>query len=188
MSEHDALHQRGKALEDEFFYRVDQKLGQDLRRRLQRDEARQRLTAATGFAEEQLLNHLLDAGFDTPSLASLALVPLVFVAWADGSVTPQERRKVLSEALHRGIMNQPDASKLVEGWLAHRPPQSLWNLWTEYADAVRASMDPALAEILGNEIMRAATSVAEASSAGFGQGKVSRAERDVLGDIAETVQ
>ncbi len=188
MLDQDALHQRGKALEDEYFHRVDQKLAEELRRKLHRDEDRQRLAAATGFTDEQLLDQLLDAGFDTPSMASLALVPLVFVAWADGSVTPQERQKVLSEALHRGIMNQPDASKLVEGWLAHRPPQSLWKLWGEYAEAVRDSIAPTLADLLGNAIMRASTDVAEASSAGFGQGKISRAERDVLNDIAKAVQ
>jgi tellurite resistance protein len=185
MFEKDAIHQRGQALEDEFFHRVDEKLRQELRAQLQREEARARLTAMTGFEGCQLLDHLIDAGFSPSSLAALALLPAVFVAWADGDVKHAERQLILSAALHRGIKEEPTAFSMIEAWLAHRPPQSLWELWKEYFHALSQSMAPTLATMLHQEIVRLATAVAESSGGYFGRGVVSKMEKSMLDQIAE---
>ena len=113
MFDHDAIHDRGKALEDEFFYRVDEQLRQKLRESMEREEQRKQLIAATGFQDEELLDHLLDGGFQPTSVAALALVPAVFTAWADGSVTASERQAVMGAALQRGLDNQPMAMQMI---------------------------------------------------------------------------
>ncbi len=186
MFDHDAIHDRGKALEDEFFYRVDEQLRQKLRESMEREEQRKQLIAATGFQDEELLDHLLDGGFQPTSVAALALVPAVFTAWADGSVTASERQAVMGAALQRGLDNQPMAMQMIEAWLHTHPPRSLWKLWKEYAMALRKTAPPNVAEKLTNEILRQCTSVAEASGGTLGFGKISKEEQEILDEIAET--
>jgi hypothetical protein len=80
MFDHDAIHDRGRALEDEFFHRVDEELRKKLRETMERETKREQLLAATGFKDEALLDHLLDGGFEPATVAALVLVPAVFVA------------------------------------------------------------------------------------------------------------
>ncbi|MGB7347238.1 MAG: hypothetical protein WBD20_23650 [Pirellulaceae bacterium] len=185
MFEKDAIHSRGKALEDEFFYRIDMELRAKRQAQLDREQSREKLATATGFQDEELLDHLLDAGFAPSTLTALALVPTVFVAWADGNVTVAERQAILSAALHRGVHDEPTAFAMIESWLHKRPPQSLWDLWQEYAHALSRSLAPALASILHREILRLATTVAEASGGYFGRGEISKAEQAILDQIAD---
>ncbi|MDA8743906.1 hypothetical protein N9N28_04650 [Rubripirellula amarantea] len=185
MFERDAIHERGKALEDEFFHRVDEKLRAELRRKMEHDDAVARLQSATGFEDAQLLSHLVDSDFTPASIAVIALVPLVFVAWADGFITPAERQSILSAALHRGIKDNPTAFEVLEQWLHHRPSDSLLELWKEYAIALGQTLTPTLAKMLQQEILRLATAVAQASKKQFSRESISAAEQAVLDKIAE---
>lgn len=188
MHEQDALHRRGHALEDEYFRRVDEELRKKLIASIHRDEARKQLQDATGFQNEELLDHLLDAGIEATQLAALSLVPAIFVAWADGSVTAQERQVILSEALHHGVDREPVAFQLVESWLKERPGRDLWRLWREYATAVRQSLSPVLATTVTNEILRQAQAVAEASRRTFDFKRVSDAEQKVLDELTHALE
>ena len=136
MFDHDAIHDRGRAMEDEFFHRVDEELRKKLRESMEREEKRQQLISATGFQDEELVDLLLDGGFEPATVAALVLIPAVFVAWADGSVTPNEHHAVMSAALQRGLEDQPMAMKMVDGWLQSHPPRALWKLWKEYSVAL----------------------------------------------------
>ncbi len=184
MLDHDALHQRGMALEDEFFHRVDDQLVKDLRQSMEREAKRQQLATTTGFQDHVLLDHLLDAGFDPATITALVLVPLVFVAWADDEITPLERQSILSAAIHRGLKNHPLAFTKLDNWLYDRPPQALWNLWKEYVAAISTTLAPTIAEMLRNEMLRLAKSVAEVSRGKQAVAKVSKAEQDVLDELS----
>ncbi len=183
MFDTDALHKRGQALEDEFFHRVDEELRARLRESMAREKDKQKLAAATGFEDEGLLDHLLDGGFQSATVAALALVPAVFVAWADGKVTPQERQAVMGAALHKGLEREPSAFHLVEAWLGHRPPKSLWKLWKEYAEALYASLTPVMASVLAQELLRPARAVAESSGKTIASGKVCKEVQEILDEV-----
>ena len=185
MFDHDAIHDRGRALEDEFFHRVDEQLRHKLRDSMEREQQRERLIAATGFKDDALLDHLLDGGFQPMTIAALALVPAVFVAWADGSVTENERNAVMTAALQRGLDNQSLAMEMVDGWLHAHPPRSLWNLWKEYSIALRAMVPDAVSDKLTSEILRQCKTVAEASGGTLGFGKISSEEQEILDEITE---
>ena len=183
MFETDALHRRGQALEDEFFHRVDEQLKEQLRQTMEHKKLRAQLSAATGFNDEELLDHLIDGGFQATTLTALALVPAVFIAWADGSVTQKERQAVLAAALNRGLDHEPTAMQMVTAWLDKHPPRSLWTLWKEYAEGLHDSVSETLSDLLMKEILRTATAVAEASGGTLGFGKISAAEQKILDDI-----
>lgn len=184
MFETDALHRRGQALEDEFFHRVDEQLKEKLRQSMEHEKLREQLSAATGFTDETLLDHLIEGGFQPTTLTALALVPAVFIAWADGSVTPKERQAVLAAALSRGLDHEPTAMQMVTAWLDKHPPRTLWTLWKEYAEGLHDSVSETLSDLLMKEILRTATAVAEASGGTLGFGKISAAEQKILDEIA----
>ena len=186
MSE-DAFERREKALEDEFFHRVDEKLRQELRRSMERDRSREALAEATGFCDEALLNSLVDSGIQATTLTALTLVPAIFVAWADDTVDSLETETIMKAATERGINEDGVALQLLESWLKKRPPKSLWETWTRYVHAVKETLDDAASTALSNEVQRLAKAVAESSGGVLGFGKTSKSEQAVLDKIKESL-
>lgn len=65
---------------------------------------------------------LTDLGMDALSSRALATLPLVQVAWADGSLSAKERDRILraaDEALGLG----EEGARLLQDWLLHRPSE-----------------------------------------------------------------
>jgi hypothetical protein len=184
MYETDALHKRGRALEDEFFHRVDEELRHKIRQKMQREHSKETLAQATGFTDDGLLDHLVEADFTVSNIAALALVPMVWVAWADGMVSRNERQAILHTSLTRGLENQPTALHLIEDWINKRPSKALWNLWKEYAEAIKESLTPATGKLLAAVILNQSKEVAVVSASRLGQKKISKAEQKVLDEIA----
>ncbi|MCO8121893.1 hypothetical protein NHH03_09110 [Stieleria sp. TO1_6] len=187
MSPTDAIHRRGQALEDAYFQRVDQELLQKLRDADARSEKLQELAQATGLRDDQVANHLLDAGINVTNIAALTLTPLVFVAWASGSVTEQERQTVISEALRRGVNSNPLAFQLLQQWLQTRPSPDLWTAWKEYAGSLHQSMPTGTDDKFAQGLLEQAIAVAEASGGVLGVGKTSPAEQRVIDELRDVL-
>ncbi len=188
MFESDAFHKREQALEDEFFHRVDEKLRAELRRSMERDQSREALAESTGLTDPELLDALIEAGFQATTLAALALVPAIFVAWADDTVDQLESETIMKAAAERGVTEDGVALQLLESWLKKRPPKSLWETWKRYAHAIGESLSESTSAILSSEVLRLATAVAESSGGVLGFGKTSKREQEVLDKIKETLE
>jgi len=175
------LGERKRALEEAFFAKENKTLLQRLR---QADAAKSRkaaLAAASGITDEAVLDRLaaLDLGSDT--LTALSLVPLVMVAWADGSLDDKERQAVLSAAAEAGLDRQGAAHQLFDRWLREPPPRELLAAWTDYTRAISATLDAAARAALRSELLGRARRVAEAAGGFLGVGrKVSASEEAVL--------
>src|SRR5580765_202436 len=88
------LRDRGRSLEEEFFRREDQRL-LERRRELQAAAGtREALAKASGINQPEVLDKLLALGIKAETVAALSFVPLLEVAWADGSIDPKERAAV----------------------------------------------------------------------------------------------
>ena len=188
MFESDAFSKREKALEDEFFYRVDENLRAELRRSMARERSREALAEATGLSDPELLDALFEAGFQTTTLAALALVPAIFVAWADDKADELECETIVKEAKKRGISEDGLALQMLEQWLTKRPPRSLWETWKKYAHCVGESLSDSASGVLSSEVLRIATAVAESSGGVLGFGKTSKEEKAVLDQIKEALE
>ncbi len=185
MHESDSIHKRGQALENEYFQRVDQELLRDLRLAEEREENLKELMQATGLDDVGVANHLLDSGINATNVAALTLTPLVFVAWASGTVSAEERQGVMSAALRRGVSSNATAFRLLEQWLQTRPKRELWDLWKEYASALHEALPPASADKLRERLLSQAKLVAMASGGFMGVGKICASEQRVLDEIEE---
>ena len=179
------LGEREKALEDAFFARHNQALVQKLRDADQAKTRRAAIAAASGITDEALLDKLAEMKIGPEMLAAIAYVPLVLIAWADGSLDAKEREAVLAGAREGGLDARPDAQALLDAWLAAPPPPSLAEAWRGYVQAITATMAPADRDSLGREILGRARRVADATGGFLGlSSRISAAEEAVLVNLA----
>lgn len=176
----DLLHQRGRALEKAFFAERDQQLLEKLRRRLTSEEAKKLLAAATGVKDEIAIPEL--ANLDVPQfLAVLGIFPLVEVAWCDRKIPDREREAILAAAHDIGVCDDTPCYELLGRWLEHPPHEDALKLWTDYVQAVCATLEPETVETLKQGVIDRAKKIAEAAGGIFGMGnKISAAEEACL--------
>ena len=121
----------------------------------------------------------------------VSLLPLVYVAWADGKIQPRERSLILSIAKERGLLEHGGQESL-ERWLSERPsPQQLKTdiaLLNELARSDRAWAADFDAD--GEQLLLAwCQDVADAAGGLLGLRSARRdAEHDALKTIASTLE
>jgi hypothetical protein len=175
------LRDRGRSLEDEFFRREDKRLLAKLSELKAAEMNREALARATGITRPEVLDKLLGLGVRAETVAALSIVPLVEVAWADGSLDPKERRAVLDRARDSGIAPGSTAQTLLEAWLDRRPDPKLLDAWTHMVRGIRDQLGPDEAARLEAGLLGQARAVASASGGVLGMGaKVSGAEAAML--------
>jgi hypothetical protein len=175
---------RLKALDAVFAGEFDSKLHDHVRHSIQKHDASSALAAVSGIQDEALLRDLIDAGIRPETFASLSLLPLCEIAWADGDISSKEREAVLTAATQHGIESGSPARALLEHWLACRPELKMMDAWKEYIAALASRLPPDRAQQLSDEILGRARSIAATSGGilGFGA-KVSVAEQFALDEL-----
>ncbi|MBD0271053.1 MAG: hypothetical protein ICV73_03900 [Acetobacteraceae bacterium] len=177
----DFLHDRERALEDAFFAQQDQAL---LRRLREADAVKSKkaaLSAASGIGDDAVLERLVALGIDGATVAALSLVPLVLVAWADGSMHDKEREAALSAAAEVGVEKGSASHQLLERWLSTKPPPQLLAAWTDYVRAITPTLGEQRKQQLKADLLGRARKVAEAGGGLLGFGfKTSPGEDEVL--------
>jgi hypothetical protein len=175
------LRDRGKSLEDEFFRREDQRLIQKLEAIRAAQTNREALAKAAGIGNPDVVDRLLQLGVKAETVAALALVPLVEVAWADGDLDRRERGAILDRARESGLAAGSVEHGLLEAWLDRRPDPKLLTAWTHLVRGVSEQLGREESARLKANLLDRARAVASASGGVFGMGsKVSSAEAAML--------
>jgi hypothetical protein len=179
------LADREKALEDLFFEKENRRLVEKLKAEKEHAEARQALAQLTGLSDEALLDKLVDLGLRTETWAALTLVPLVEVAWADGSVDARERKAVIAGAEANGVVPGSASAELLASWLEQRPSTGYLDAWDATIKALCADLDEGDRNRMRDEILDRARRVAASAGGFLGLGgKISSAEQRVLDALA----
>lgn len=182
------LHSRQKALEEAFFAQQQDILLRNLREADRLKSRKDAIAAALGLKDEALLDRLVALDLGPQSAAALALVPLVLVAWADGTLDPAEKAAVQRAAREAGLDGQPEAMALLDHWLTAAPPPHLRDAWRGYAQAIAAGLPPESRQTLARNTLGRARQVAEAAGGFLGLGRrVSDAEARVLAELEAVV-
>ena len=175
------LRERQRGLEEEFFRKQDQRLLEQLRQRQQQADLRAALSQASGITNPAVLDKLVAMNVTPETVAGLALVPLVEVAWADRTLDEKERRALLEAATRHGIAAGSPAHTLLAGWLVERPDPRLLTAWTHLVEGLRQQMSATELAGLKTTLLDTARAVASASGGLLGlRSKVSSAEEEVL--------
>lgn len=182
--EPEILRDRGKSLEDEFFHRENQRLIKRLADLKATETTREGLSKASGITNPAVLDKLVELGIRPETVAALSIVPLVEVAWADGSLDTRERRAILDRARDSGIAPGSTEHTLLEAWLDRRPEPKLLTAWTHMVQGMSQQLGPDGTARLKAGLLDRARAVAAASGGVLGLGsKVSSAEATVLAEL-----
>lgn len=183
-----SIHGRRSDLEEEFFTKRDQELLQALRQQVATKERKKALAEASGIGDEHLLDQLDRLDVRGETLAALSLVPLIAVAWADGSIDAKERQAVLDAAEQVGIQRDHPGYQLLDRWLREKPGGKLLAVWKGYAATLCHSLSEPARGALKKDVLGRARVVAEAAGGllGFGN-KVSKSEQAVLDELEEAM-
>ncbi len=179
------LGDRRKALEDQFFQKENERKTKELRERLAQQQAKDQLTDSTGIKNAEILDKLTGLGITAETLAALALVPLVEVAWADGNVAGGERRAILEAAAEEGLKEGHPAFDLLGDWLENRPPAPMLEAWTAYIHGLCDHLDEAERGALRTHLLGQARIVAKAAGGILGIGMKISAKEEAMLNILE---
>ncbi|MBU0713819.1 MAG: TerB family tellurite resistance protein [Verrucomicrobia bacterium] len=175
------LYGRGRCLAEQFFKKHDAILIEQYNQLDQMKRNHEALAAVSGISNPMVLKKLAEFEVSPHVLASLAVIPLVEVAWASGKVNDSERKAVLAGAAGTGIARGSMDYALLDEWLKHRPPPKLLEAWRHYISGLCETMSAEERETLRSDLFTLARRVAEADG-GFLNlvSKISAEEQAVL--------
>jgi hypothetical protein len=174
-----------KTLIDSIFFDRDQKLLEDFRKRMEKKDRRAQLMQVTGIHDEAVLDRLVELNLDAETLAAMAVVPLVAVAWADGNVQTKEREAILEAAKKSGVPAKDGRYPLLEHWLDKHPGKEMVDAWKHYVEGLCKKLSPPEIEELKHDLLDRAREVAQAAGGFLGMKKISSAEEAVLKDLQQ---
>jgi hypothetical protein len=172
--------QYGKKLENMFFHKQDQVLVDQFHRMQEMKETKDSLAKVSGITNDAILERLVELDVRPEIVASLAIIPLVEVAWADGSVKETEKAAVLEAASKSYFAAGSIDYSLLAQWLEHRPSRNLLDAWTHYIEGLCEMLSKSEKQTLRDELVGHARQVANAAGGFLGLGKISEAEQKVL--------
>ncbi|MBZ0160816.1 MAG: hypothetical protein K8G79_11890, partial [bacterium] len=140
--EPEILKDRGRDLEDEFFRREDQRLIERLNELKAAEMTREALAKASGITKTAVLDRLMALGIRAETVTALFMVPLVEVAWADGTLDAKERRAILDRTGDSGVSRGSAEYALLEAWLDRRPDPKLLTAWTHLVQGLCEQLGP----------------------------------------------
>lgn len=178
------LDDRRKALEEEFFARQNQRLLQQLQETTAAKAQAEALAAASGITDAAVLQRLAAIGLNSETVAALALIPLIEVAWADGRLEAREQSALLAAAEQTGLSKGSAGYQLLEEWAKERPSPQVLAAWKAYVAALSSTLDAQAKQALKQDLLGRARAVAEAAGGFLGLGsRISSAEQAVLTEL-----
>jgi len=181
----DAFKARERALEAEFFHRVDEQLLADLKSKMSLEQEIEALQEATGFSDRNLLNELVALGLSPETIMAISLVPLVLAAWADGKVDDNERPAIFAAAKEQGITDGSPAAKMLKHWLKTKPGTKLGSTWIHYIQTIYDDLEESGRLALVADFDRRTSKIAQASGGVLGIGKISSEEKSEIAELRQ---
>ncbi len=176
----------GAALTDQFFKNRDQTLLDQMRKTRRSTEIKAALAEVAGIHDDHVLQKLVELDVNPETVAAIAIVPLVEVAWADGTLDAKEREAVLAAAAAQGIASGSVEHGLLASWLVQRPEPKLLEAWQHFVRGLCRKMAEPERLGLKRDILQRARAVATSSGGFLGVGKISDSEKDILETIEST--
>jgi len=110
----------------------------------------------------------------------LYLVPLIYVAWADGSITSRERSLILELAKADGA-----AQRQLAQWLDERPPRVFFE---RSFGVIRSLIAAGDRPETTRDLLSSCVRIAEESGGILGIGSISMEERAAIERVAEEIE
>jgi hypothetical protein len=183
------LTERSRKSEEDYFRRKEQELIDKLRKRAVAEAHRKGLAEAVGLESEQIVDVLSEMGFDRATVVVLFLVPLLEVAWSDGSISDRERTLILEAAHAHGVKEGTPAHGKLNEWLAARPPEQTSERALQVIRDLLAYQSTDARQATAGKLVDACERIAAASGGFLGLGsKISPEESAVMKRVASEIE
>lgn len=180
----DIFEDRRKAFEEEYFRTKETQLVDKLKAVFRKKVDKEAIRKVTGITDEGVLDRLVELELNGELMAAFKLLPLVEVAWADGSVDERELGTIMEAASQCGIASDSAAYKMLQNVLREGPKPDARKAWRMYAEELRKVLAPAELAAFRNDLLGFARRVAETSGGLLGMAfTISSNERKVLDAI-----
>lgn len=143
-------------------------------------ETKEELCKVSGIKNDAILQRLVELNVRPEVLVPIKALPLVEVAWADGTVDEMEKKAVLEAANRLGFSEGSAGYELIVQWLDHRPTPDHLEIWMHYIKGLCEQMTKDQKKAFKEEFVGSARAVAQASGGFLGLNKISKEEDDVL--------
>lgn len=164
-----------------FFFKQDQALVEKKRQLQKIEHNLETLAGISGITDEALLRKLTELNIHVEVLATLSIIPLVEVAWADGKIDAQEREAILTGAESYGIFKGQVNRHLFDHWLQNQPPKAMIESWVFYMKGLCHLLNESERLALKHHLLHRTRSVVEAvCGRQKKKSKVSRQKEDIL--------
>ena len=174
-----------RALEDAFFTKENARLLEQLKGKQKREALREMVKVE----DETFLDRLIELGIGPETVLALTLVPLIAVAWADGTLDGRERDAIIKAAEEKGVSPETAGHQLLETWLSRRPERELFDSWKQYVRDIWETFTDEERQRMRERTLDWALAVAEASGGFLGViSKVSPAERVVIEELKKVLR
>jgi len=184
MPDHDAFAERGRSLEEAYFWKKDRELIEKIRQAAAIEKVRKDLGSKTGLDDPELLKELQDLGFTPDTVGLLPLVPIIQMAWAEGGITAAERELILRLARSRGVEVGSAADLQLTAWLTNPPAEVVFAGARRLIRAMLDSGSAPTGDLNANDLVKYCEEIASASGGILGIGRISAEERALLSSIA----
>jgi hypothetical protein len=178
----------GVDLEEAFFAGESARLLERMRKQAEHAERRDLLRRVVAIDDDAFLDRLIALGIGPERAMVLRLTPLVFVAWADGSVDDRERAAILSAATQQGVAAEETAREILGDWLERKPSPRILEMWKAYIRQIWGRFTPDEQIRLRDNLLTATREVAQASGGLLGIKAISASERGVLEELESVVR
>jgi len=171
----------GRVLEDIFFSKQDKILLDKLHQMEKMKETKKDLAQVSGITNDDILQKLVELNIRPEIVATLALVPLVEVAWADGKIEEKEKTAVLEAAGQSFVSKDSPDFDLLKRWMERKPDAKLLEAWEHYIKGLCEKLTEHQKTALKKDLLGHARQVAESAGGILGLGnKMSKLEQDIL--------
>ncbi len=141
------------------------------------------LSMVSGITDEKVLTKMVSLGIKSDTLAALSTVPLIKVAWADGTIDDKERKAILEGAESAGIYAGSHGYLLLDSWMASIPDAALYDTWADYVKTLCENLDHDELIALRDQLLGRARKVAEASGGFTRKAATSDVEYQAMSDL-----
>ena len=181
--------ERSRKSEEDYFRRKEQELIEKLRKKTEAEAHRKGLAEAIGLENEQILDVLRDMGFDRATVVVLFLVPLLHVAWSDGSIADRERALLLEAAHAHGVREGTPAHAKLNTWLAAKPPEQMVERALQVIRDIMTFQSTDARQDTTDKLLNSCERIAAASGGFLGLGtKISPDEAAVMKRVATEIE
>ena len=182
----DPFEARRLGLEEEYFRTKDVALVQKLKTVFDAKTSEAEIRAATGITSQAVLDRLAALQMHGAVLAAFKLLPLVEIAWADGSVDAREAKAIIDSAIRSGVPREGPAIEQLEEWIKRGPAEDGRAVWKMYAEELRKTLSADELATFRDDLLGYAKAVAEASGGVLGMVfQISPSEQRVIDDISK---